>query len=49
METFCGVMSHQVLIAVGNFKGTHLYAVNHVAQICILGDESSKRTVNPVS
>ena len=48
-KQFCGVMSHQVLIAVGNFKRTHLYAVNHVAKICMLGDESSKRTVNLVS
>jgi hypothetical protein len=42
-------MSHQVLIAVANFKKTHEYDINNVAEICMRGDESSKRTVSTIS
>jgi len=48
-KAFCGVMSHQVLIAVANFKKTHEYDMNNVAEICMRGDESSKRTVSTIS
>jgi hypothetical protein len=48
-KAFCGVMSHQVLIAVANFKKTHEYDINNVAEICMRGDESSKRTVSTIS
>jgi hypothetical protein len=44
-KSFCGVLSHQVLIAVKNFKKQHVYAVDTVAEICMRGDDSSTRTV----
>ena len=48
-KSFCGVMSHQVLIAVSNFKKTHVYAVDKVVEICMRGEEGTKRTVDTVS
>ena len=48
-KAFCPVISHQVLIAVGNFKKTHDYAMDAVAQICMSIDNASKRTVDNIS
>jgi hypothetical protein len=48
-KSFCGVLSHQVLITVANFKENHLYAVNKVADICMRGEQSSKPIVSTVS
>jgi hypothetical protein len=47
--SFCRVLSHQVLIAVGNFKNKHTYAVNKVAEICMQDEESSRKSVNEIS
>jgi hypothetical protein len=37
-KNFCGVLSHQVLIAVANFKKKYVYAVDKVAEICMRAD-----------
>jgi hypothetical protein len=34
-KSFCSVLSHQVLLSVGNFKRTHEYAVDKVAAECM--------------
>ena len=48
-KKLCGVLSHQELIAVGNFKKTHVYAVDQVADICMRDSVTSQRTVEVVS
>jgi hypothetical protein len=44
-KSFCGVLSHQVLIAVKNFKSSHEYAVDKVAAICMQDEDSSRKGV----
>ena len=44
-NSFCNVLSHQVLIAVSNFKKNHTYQIEKVAEICMRGEESSLRTI----
>ena len=34
-RSFCTVISHQVLVSVGNFKKKHAYAIDKVADICM--------------
>ena len=34
-SSFCNVLSHQVLVAVGNFKTQHAYAVDKFVDICL--------------
>ena len=48
-KAFCGVLSHQVLIAVSNFKKKHTYAVDKVADICMQDDESSLQIVYDIT
>lgn len=48
-KSFCAVLSHQVLIAVGNFKHQHVYAVDKVAEICMQNDDESRKVVNEVN
>jgi hypothetical protein len=48
-KSFCTVLSHQVLIAVGNFKKQHVYAVDKVVEICMQGGEESRKAVSDVS
>lgn len=47
-RNFCNVLSHQVLIAVGNFKNKYIYAVKHVARICMQDEESSRTSVKEI-
>ncbi|KAJ1466483.1 hypothetical protein T484DRAFT_3633367 [Baffinella frigidus] len=47
-KNFCGVLSHQVLIAVGNFKTKYTYAVDKVAEICMQDEESSRKAVHEI-
>jgi len=48
-KSFCNVLSHQVLIAVGNFKKHHTYAIAKVADLCMRGEEETTRAVSTVS
>ncbi|KAJ1465010.1 hypothetical protein T484DRAFT_1866857 [Baffinella frigidus] len=48
-KSFCTVLSHQVLIAVGNFKKQYVYAFDKVTEICMQGGEESRKAVNDVS
>jgi hypothetical protein len=34
-RAFCTVISHQVLVSVGNFKNTHVYAIDKVTDVCM--------------
>jgi hypothetical protein len=34
-RSFCTVISHQVLVSVGNFKNNHAYAIDKVADACM--------------
>jgi hypothetical protein len=43
-NNFCSVLSHQVLITVGNFRKQHVYNIDKIAEICMRGEESSLRT-----
>jgi hypothetical protein len=45
-KSFCGVLSHQVLIAVSNFRQNHVYAVDKVAEICMWDEDSSRKGIN---
>ncbi|KAJ1469345.1 hypothetical protein T484DRAFT_1754494 [Baffinella frigidus] len=46
---FCAVLSHQVLIAISNFKLKHVYAVDTVADICMQNEESQLKAVHEVN
>ena len=48
-KKICNVLSHQVLIAVGNFKKQHTYAIKNVAELCMRGEEATARVVSTVS
>ena len=48
-KTFCSVLSHQVLLAVSNFKSRHKYAIDKVAHLCIQDDESTRKIVYDVN
>jgi hypothetical protein len=48
-KSFCNVLSHQVLKTVSNFKRTHTYAIDIVAEICMKDDESSHKLVYDVT
>jgi hypothetical protein len=47
-KSFCGVLSHQVLIAIGNFKSKYVYAVDKVVEICMRTEMSGLKTVEEV-
>jgi hypothetical protein len=47
-KNFCKVLSHQVLIAVRNFKNKHIYEVDVVAEICMQTEQSSRKNVNEI-
>jgi hypothetical protein len=47
-RSLCGVLSHQVLIAIANFKGTHVYAVDKVVEICMRTEQSGLKSVDEV-
>jgi hypothetical protein len=47
-KSFCGVLSHQVLIAIGNFKNKYVYAVDKVVEICMRTELSGLKTIDEV-
>ena len=46
---FCGVLSHQVLLALTAFKTKHKYAVEKVANICMQTEETAQKAIKDVN
>jgi hypothetical protein len=47
-RSFCGILSHQVLIAIANFKNNNVYAVDKVVEICMRTEASGLKSVDEV-
>jgi hypothetical protein len=47
-RSFCGILSHQVLIAIATFKTKYVYAVDKVVDICMRTEPSGLKTIDEV-